>query len=412
MRILLVAPYFQDSFRGKISMGSAVMAAKQLSRKHHVLVVTTGREKPKESLSNRLTILSAPGLLLPDPVNYVISPASLVLVVRQIRDFQPHLVIVNKFMFFTSFAAPIAKLMGKPTIFVTDTYPGLNWFPRNRAVAAVMWLYARVIGVPLLRLVDKVVLLHEGLTETALRYGLNFTVIHNGTDLSDADAAEPAPTPIKRAGEIWIGYVGRLESIKGYDILLKAVDPLLHQYPHVKAFFIGASRPKNLGSFSQVVGASRPNNLQSSSQVEFLGFRNDVYSVLKQMDIFCLPSLSEGLPNALMEAMSVGCAPVASRVGGVPVLVEHGKNGLLVPPRDVRALQEALQQLIESSDLRKELGRHARQTIEARFNWNKIAVEYEELFETILRPYRPGEGPFGALPDRDMRPIPEIRDDS
>lgn len=368
MKILLVAPYFIDSFAGKISMGSAVMAAQQLSRRHEVVVVTTGREQAKEIVNERLTVLSASGLLLPDPINYVISPQALILVARQIRHFRPDLVIVNKFMFFTSFAAPIAKWMGKPTIFVTDTYPGLNWFPRNRLVAAVMWLYARIIGVPLLRMVDKVVILHEGLVDIAKKYKLNYVVIHNGKDLSEADAAPPAADLVKPTDEVWIGYVGRLESVKGYDFLLEAVEPLHRRYPNLKTFFIGASVPESL---------------PTPPGVRFLGFRKDVYSVLKRMDIFCLPSLNEGLPNSLMEAMAVRCASVASRVGGVLCLIEHRKNGLMVPPRDAEALRTAIDELTSSPSLRKELGHRARRTIEAEFNWDRIIEYYEDLFQSL-----------------------------
>lgn len=369
MRILLVAPYFRDSFAGKISMGSAVMAAEQLSRRHQVLVVTTGRDKAVEKVSDSLTVLSARGWLLPDPINYVVSPACLLLARRNIREFDPHLVMVNKFMFFTSLAAPIAKLMGKPTVIVTDTYPGLNWFPRNRLVAAVMRLYARLVGLPLLRSVDKVVLLHEGLEDIARRHRINYCVIHNGKDLAQADAAPPASDLVKLPGEIWIAYVGRLESVKGYDLLLRAAKNLRARYPQVKTFFIGASRPEHLSS---------------SPEVQFLGFRRDVYSILKRMDIFCLPSLSEGLPNALMEAMAVGCACVASRVGGVVCLVEDEKEGLLVPPRDAAALEQALARLVESPELRAGLASEARKKIQGQFNWDRIARQYQALFEQLL----------------------------
>jgi len=383
VKILLVAPYFWDSFARKISMGSAVMAARQLSQRHEVLVITTGREKEEETYSESLKVMSAKGWLLPDPVNYVLSPQSLLLVRRQIRQFRPDLVLVNKFMFFTSFAAPIAKLMGKPTILVTDTYPGLNWFPRNRFVAAIMWLYARLVGVPLLRSVDQVVLLHEGLVDIARRYHLRYTVIHNGTDLAQADLALPAADLLKPEGETWIGYVGRLESVKGYDFLLKAVEPLHLKYKNLRTFFIGATGP---------------GDVTSSPQVRFLGFREDVYSVLKRIDIFCLPSLSEGLPNALMEAMSVGCASVASGVGGVTTLLEHERNGLLVPPGNADALRESLERLIRDPDLRRDLGAAARRTIEADFDWRRIGRDYEDLFRVVLSRY-PGVD-LGLGPER------------
>jgi glycosyltransferase involved in cell wall biosynthesis len=369
VKILLVTPYFLDSFAGKISMGSAVMAARQLSRRHEVTVLTTGREREVETLSPSLTVVSAPGWLLPDPVNYVISPALLWRVARFIRRERPDLVLVSKFMFFTSLSVLVARAMGRPVIVVTDTYPGINWFPRNRAVAAVMWLYARLVGIPLLRAADKVVLLHEGLRAVARRYGLDHEVIHNGTDLAEADAAPAAADLPKVAGEVWIGYVGRLESVKGYDFLLRASAVVRVRHLQVRTFFVGASVPR---------GARAPEG------VRFLGFRRDVYAVLKLMDVFCLPSLSEGLPNALMEAMSVGCACVASRVGGVEWLIEDEKNGLLVVPGDVAGLRAALERLVVDVSLRERLGRAARATIEERFDGTRLADRYEQLFAELL----------------------------
>lgn len=368
MRLLLVTPYFRDSFAGKISMGSAVMAACQLSHRHHVTVLTTGRSVETEKIHPRLTVLSVPGTLLPDPVNYVVSPAALAWTARLVRRERPDVVLVSKFMFFTSFAAVIAKALRVPTIFVTDTYPGINWFPRNRMVAVAMWLYARAVGVPLLRLADHVVLLHEGLREVAERLRLRHSVIHNGVDLEVADAAAPAADLEKPPGEIWVGYIGRLESVKGYDYLLEAVRSLEPRHPGLRTLFIGGRRPAGF---------------PDSGRVRFLGFRSDVYSVLKHIDVFCLPSLSEGLPNALMEAMAVRRACVASAVGGVLSLVEHGRSGLLVPPGDVHALSAAIGELLTDARLRDRLGQAARARIEARFEWTRILEEWEALLVTV-----------------------------
>ena len=114
MKILLVTPYFLDSFAGKISMGSAVMAARQLSRRHDVTVLTTGREQPLETLSSSLRVISAAGWLLPDPVNYVIAPAVLWRVARFIRRERPDVVLVSKFMFFTSFSVLVRARSAAP----------------------------------------------------------------------------------------------------------------------------------------------------------------------------------------------------------------------------------------------------------------------------------------------------------
>jgi len=357
-------------------MGSAVKAAEQLSRRHEVLAVTTGRTIREDVVSPTLRVISSAGLLLPDPVNYVISPQCLLEVVRRIRSFQPDVVIVNKFMFFTSLSAPIARWLGKPTVIMTDTYPGLNWFPRNRLVAGVMWLYARLVGVPLLRSADRVVLLHGGLVATARRYGLQHTVIHNGIDLEEVDRVQPAADLSKPEGEFWLAYVGRLESVKGYDFLLSAVERLRKKFPGLRTFFVGATAPSRPAMMAEAERAG----------VTFLGFRDDVLAVLKHMDLFCLPSLNEGLPNALMEAMATRCACVASAVGGVRELVSDGEQGLLTPPGDVDAIEVALARLLDDRELRLRLGRAARRRIESEFDWRLLVEEYDRLFEELTHP--------------------------
>src|SRR5207249_11123320 len=99
-------------------------------------------EKKVEVVSSRLTVLSAPGLLLPDPVNYVVSPAVLLRAARFILRERPDVVVVSKFMFFTSLAAAVARVLGTPAVIVTDNYPGIDYFSRSPLVAAAMCVYS------------------------------------------------------------------------------------------------------------------------------------------------------------------------------------------------------------------------------------------------------------------------------
>ena len=105
---------------------------------------------------------------------------------------------------------------------------------------------------------------------------------------------------------------------------------------------------------------------------------------MRQLDLLVVPSLWEAGPLLPMEAMSAGCACVASRVGGVEVLIEHEQNGLLVPPGDVDALTAALERLSADPARRRRLGAAARATIEERFHWARIAESYERLFAAVL----------------------------
>ena len=121
-----------------------------------------------------------------------------------------------------------------------------------------------------------------------------------------------------------------------------------------------------------------------STRIRFLGHRDDVPGILVKVDVFVLASLSEGLPSGLMEAMASGCACVATEVGGIPYLFSEspGEAGLLVPPGDPKALEEALEKLVNDGELRRSLGERARQVIHDHYRMDELAKELVTILET------------------------------
>lgn len=362
-----MCPYFFEPHRWMIS---AYKTALYLSKSCEVVVLTVG--KPRfEQLNPNLKIYRMWDLFIPDPVNYSVVPSLLFSLIHVIRSERPTHFIVNKHMFFTSFSILILRMMRKKVITVTDTFPGVNWFPRNRYVSKVMRLYARLIGMPLLKLSNRVVLLHEGLIEVAKQYRLKGQVVHNGVDLELADQALPA-RDIRTKG-LRVVYVGRLESIKGYYDLLDVAEAISQKRKNIYFYFVGSTSGKE-----ELV-----ERYKTVRQIIFLGHRTDVASILKKMDVFVLPSYSEGLPNALMEAMASGLACISSSVGGVKYLIKDGKNGMLINPGDQDRLARCVTRLADSAQLRQELGKNARATIEKSYSWQKIAKQYQSLLRSL-----------------------------
>lgn len=359
-KVLIIAPRFFDKVYGeKRAMMSAYKTALSLSTHMQVVVVTAGPPPRYEQVSDNLTVYRLWDWFLPDPINYGIVPGIFTSLLRILRTERPDAILVNKHMFFTSFAAPFLRLLGHRVIIQTDTFPGINWFPRNPFVKLVMQAYAWTIGMIVLKSANTVVLLHEGLEPVAKWLHLPFVTIHNGVDLKKFTRAEPATDIIKKKGDVFICYIGRLESVKGYDDLLAVTPQLTKEFPHIQFFFVGGTDGKE----SLVKDFF-------SEQVIFLGHRSDIPSVLKQMDIFVLPSYSEGLPNALMEAMAAGCACVTSNVGGIKVLLKDG-IGLRFKPGNKIALRECLRRLVKDQKLRIYLGNQAKLRINADFNIQK-----------------------------------------
>jgi len=176
------------------------------------------------------------------------------------------------------------------------------------------------------------------------------------------------------SGETALCFVGRLSRQKGLGSLLEAVGRM--QAP-IRLLIAGKGpEEKRLKNLSR--------KLKLENRVVFLGAIGNVKSVYAASDIFVLPSLYEGLSNALLEAMAMGLPCIATDVSGSNELIEHGKSGLIVAPGDSTSLAEAIGILIEDEHLRRSLGHSARRRIEERYSLDSIARAYLKLYLRLL----------------------------
>jgi glycosyltransferase involved in cell wall biosynthesis len=175
-----------------------------------------------------------------------------------------------------------------------------------------------------------------------------------------------------RGGNV-ITTVANLRRGKGHDILLHAAADVLAHHPRVLFQIVGDGP---LRQPLETLAAS----LGIDGQVRFLGHRDDVGLVLRQSDLFAFPSFMEAFPNAVMEAMLAGLPVVATRVGGIPELIDDGVTGLLVPPHDAPALAIAIRRLLDDPALGDTLGSAARQCIEERYSFDRMVSAFESLW--------------------------------
>ena len=182
-----------------------------------------------------------------------------------------------------------------------------------------------------------------------------------------------------------IGTLGRLTPVKGIPYLLQAARILLRQGTNIKVLVVGD------GSIRQDL-FMQTRDLGISDNVVFVGHREDTDVLLQAMDIFVLPSLSEGIPMALLEAMAASRPIVASRVGGIPEIIEDGAEGFLVEPMDVNNLAERCRRLLESPDIARKMGEQGRKRVEREFSATAMADRVISVYKNYCCL---GEGDIG-----------------
>ncbi|PQO38072.1 glycosyltransferase family 4 protein [Blastopirellula marina] len=200
-------------------------------------------------------------------------------------------------------------------------------------------------------------------------------VIHNGVDLN---RFRPSLDQNKRfsRGTIVIGMVALFGSDKGHDVLLEAARCLASDGLDYELRLAGnGSQLPRMEALARELGIE--------SRVKFVGLIDDVELFLQDLDIFVLPSLREGLPMTILEAMASGIPVAATNVGGVGEVIENDKNGLLLPPKNAGALANILSKLIVSRDLRDRFGASGLQTVKERFSFTGVAGKIEALYQEI-----------------------------
>lgn len=197
-------------------------------------------------------------------------------------------------------------------------------------------------------------------------------VIPNGLD-----AAAYTPREQRRRLRTAIT-VANLRVEKGHETLFAAAAAIARSHPDVSFQVVGdGPRRAQLEALVHSQGLA--------NRVEFLGHREDVPALLHAADLYVLPSRSEAFPNGALEAMAAGLPVIASAVGGLRHLIDHGRNGLLVPPADPQALTAAIESLVADPVRAHRLGAAARADVVARYSFDRMVHAFEQLYENQLR---------------------------
>jgi glycosyltransferase involved in cell wall biosynthesis len=202
--------------------------------------------------------------------------------------------------------------------------------------------------------------------------------IANGIDIDKFCGAEPAwfgSSP--DAKEKTIGIVARLDLQKGFEYLLQAIAGLTSTHPDLRLVIVGEGP-------DQGAIQSMADRLNLIPRIVLAGQRGDMANVYAGFDVFVLPSLNEGLPMTVLEAMASSRPVIASKVGAIPTVVRDGETGLLVDPKDVVGLRAALDRLLSDPALSSRLATQGHDWVRRHFTSDAMAENYLRMYESVL----------------------------
>ncbi|HII71157.1 TPA: glycosyltransferase family 4 protein [Candidatus Woesearchaeota archaeon] len=219
---------------------------------------------------------------------------------------------------------------------------------------------------------DVIIIPFEGMTPMLEDVGVDRKkeVIHLGTDIKKFIPPESKALAKRNIGidpnKLVIGYVGRFGREKDIDTLYEAFIRLKENYPNILLLLVGGELKKPFASMEHV---------------KIVGAQSNVVPYYQAMDIYVLPSLTETTSLTTMEAMSCGVPVVVTSVGYIPEYVKHKENGMLFPPKNVERLILLLEMLIKDPEMRVQIGRRARATMQEHYSWDMTAKRIAEVLD-------------------------------
>jgi glycosyltransferase involved in cell wall biosynthesis len=284
------------------------------------------------------------------------------------------------------FARMAAKLAGAPIVVSTVPMPveGFDVNPIRKLIYTVFNRFSE-------RFVDRFMVVSDALEkmmiETHKIEPQRVVKIYNGIEIDDFCIADEEVVSrrlrFRKESSLGddvpvIGVIGRLVWQKGFEYFIEAVPGVLKEKPEALFLIVGEGELKD-----ELKAKSK--KLRLENKIIFTGFMDDVKNVLASVDIFVIPSLLEGLPMILLEAMAMKKPIVAASIDGIMEILENNFSGLLVPPRDTKALAEAITYMLTHKDKALQMGSAASKIVVERFGVDIMVQKVEGVYEELLQ---------------------------
>lgn len=379
----MVCSYFHTR-RHKIKLRPDIYeVSRRLVQRGHRVVVLAAKAfgAPSYEIVDGVEVYRVPALSMPGIFYFI--PSFPHLIGRLLKICEQHDIQIIHFWNYEYLNSALAflvrkKLANLPFVLTVIGFPGINWRYGVKMVDAIGLMYTYTIGKLVFSSVDRVVLLGQSLTKYAKSMNVSeqkILVCPLGVQVEAFRPTKSSNDIHKEIGispsEVVVTYVGRLEQVKGVTYLLQAAKILRDRFKNLRFLIVGD-------------GPLRPKLERiSTSQTLFLGWRKDVANLLSISDIVVFPSLSEGLPIAMLEAFALGKPVVATNVGAVPDLVVNKRTGLLIASRNSLAIEEAITYLLGNPEIAYAMGANGKEFVKKHHNWDFIIDKYEALYNSV-----------------------------
>ncbi len=342
----------------------------RLKHKYNLSVICLGEKQASPSFENERSV----------PVHYmdingsVLLPSNLYKILNlryKYKEFKSD--IIHSWLFQPNFVSAISKFFC-PGVRLIVSKRGSNCWYKRRHFIINKFVY---------KICDSIIVNALTLKKEILQYssvGDKIVFIPNGIDEFDENVELDQNHPLrqlKKSGKTIIGCVGRFVAEKRYFDVLKAAQKLLADFQDVHFILVGGRG--QLGAYKILA-----EKLGIHRHVTFTGEVDNAIPYINLFDIYLLASSSEGMPNALMEAMMLGKPVVSTNVGAIPELIENEINGIAVPPFCPEILASAIKKLICNTDLRERFGENNSRKIK-QFSIYKMALRMERIYSDLLK---------------------------
>ena len=211
----------------------------------------------------------------------------------------------------------------------------------------------------------------------------NVQTVYSGIDLSQKPLTDDSHAIRRMIGvseeAVLVGTVANLFPRKGYEVMLRALPAVVRAVPSVQYVIIGSDDRDYAGRLKRLA-----QELKIADRVHIVGFQDPVQPFLAALDLYVHPALMEGFGIAVVEAMAMGKAVVATTTGGLPEVVSQGETGLLVPPGDAESLAAAVVALLEDNVRREQMGRSGKMRAQERFSLDASVRRMEQVYGEVL----------------------------